>query len=531
MNYFKAFCVGFILWTNIIYAQSLIPYPTFLEKGSEQFVLQNSYVIKYPPLLTQKAKYLIKNLEEAVDLTIYRGIAQKKESIDLEIIKYEGLGNEGYLLQIYKDGISIKAQTEAGILYGITTLIQLVYEYRDFGPVSLPYLKVKDVPKYPFRSFMMDAGRYYHTIPHLKKYLNEMAMLKLNVFHWHLTDNEGWRIESKKYPKLHQIGAYVFKKPEDQGYYTQAEIKEIIRYAKELNIDVIPEIDVPGHAEAILHSYPEIQCFGEKPSAYKGHHSPHILCGGKPKTYEMMKGILDEVCALFPSQYIHLGGDEAPKENWDKCPHCQAKIKSLDLKNTQNLQLHFSRELALHLQKKGRKAIFWDDVVDGGDVVLPQNTVIEWWNYRSKKDMGYKRAIELGYELICNTNYYTYLYFPVTAYASTKENRTFDIKQCYTENPSDIKNPPQNVIGMSACQWGDDNMQQYMNDRRIFPRIYALAEQMWGTGERATFDVFYDRVKSKKSYMVAKGIQFGPALREEVPKDYKWGEATFMKEE
>lgn len=277
-----------------------------------------------------------------------------------------------------------------------------------------------------------------------------------------------------------------------------------------------------AHAEAMLFAYPELHCFGQKPTAYKGFHSPHILCGGKESTYRFMKNVLDEVCALFLSKYIHLGGDEAPKDNWDKCPHCQAKMEKEGMKTTHNLQLHFSKQLALYLQQKGRKAVFWDDVVDEGDVKLPANTVINWWNYRSKGDNGYKKAIENNYEIVCSTNYYTYLFFPVTPWGVTKENRTFDLKMVYEQNPSDLKNPPRNVLGITTCQWGDDGMQEYMNDRRIFPRVYALAEQMWSTGERPTFEAFYNKVKSKYPYLKQIGVDYGPAMKNETPKEYRW---------
>lgn len=291
---------------------------------------------------------------------------------------------------------------------------------------------------------------------------------------------------------------------------------------KTILLFLIALFTVPGHAEAMLFAYPELHCFGQKPTAYKGFHSPHILCGGKESTYRFMKNVLDEVCALFPSKYIHLGGDEAPKDNWDKCPHCQAKMEKEGLKTTHNLQLHFSKQLALYLQQNGRKAVFWDDVVDEGDVKLPANTVINWWNYRSKGDNGYKKAIENNYEIVCSTNYYTYLFFPVTPWGVTKENRTFDLKMVYEQNPSDLKNPPRNVLGITTCQWGDDGIQEYMNDRRIFPRVYALAEQMWSTGERPTFEAFYNKVKSKYPYLKQIGVDYGPAMKNETPKEYRW---------
>jgi N-acetyl-beta-hexosaminidase len=519
----RGLCVLFSLFFYPFFAQNILPAPTEMTKTAGIFKLKNAYKIAAPIALKSKVQYLSDAINTATQLNGVSVNTGEKAHIYLKIIVNNDLGQEGYTLKTTAEGVEIAANTEGGILYGITSLIQMVYEYRDYGYVNLPFVSIKDKPKFAWRSFMLDAGRQYNTVKYVKKYLNHMAMLKMNVFHWHLTENAGWRIEIKKYPKLTSIGANVDTLPERQGFYTQAEIKDILAYAASLNITVVPEIDIPGHADAAIHAYPEYTCTNTAPKKdYKGMHSPYIFCGGQEKTYTFLKAVLDEVCALFPSKYIHLGGDEAPKTHWDKCPHCQAKIKKEGLRNSHDLQLYFSKQLALHLKSKGRKAIFWDDVLDDDGVKLPDNAVIHWWQYRTRGDNAYKKALENNLEVICGTNYYTYLYFPVVPWASCKENRTFDMRMAYDKNPSDVKNPPPSVLGISACMWGDDNGQEYMNDRRIFPRIYALAEQMWGTGERLPFDAFYEKVKGKYGYLKEIGVDYGPALKEETPKNYRW---------
>lgn len=516
---------GFMLLSMLLCAQNILPTPTQMKVQPGSYVMETAYTVASNALLEQKAFYLTDELEQLTDLTgRYVGdIKGQKAHISLHILDLPDLGNEGYQLDITTDGIIIKANTEAGVFYGITSLLQLAFEYKSFGHIAWPLISVEDVPKLKWRSFMFDSGRQYHTMRHLKEYLDHMAMLKMNVFHWHLTEHDGWRIEIKRYPKLTSVGAYVGPWLEQKGYYTQDQIKEIVAYAADRHIEVVPEIDVPGHSNAALHAYPEHTCKKEQPVRLEKGHSPVIFCGGREETYTFLENVLDEVMALFPSQYIHLGGDEAPKDHWDACPDCQSKIKQEKLKDSHQLQLYFSKRLALYLKANGRKAIFWDDVVrDNEGIVMPDNTVINWWNYKKHKDKGLKDGLKNGFEVIAATNYYTYLFFPVTPWSGCNENRTFDLKMVYESNPSDIQKPSDLMIGMSASMWGDYNVQQNMVDRFVFPRIYALSEQMWSTARRLSFDDFYTKVKGKYSYLKYKHVDYGPALKSETPDDYIW---------
>lgn len=340
-----------------------------------------------------------------------------------------------------------------------------------------------------------------------------MAMLKMNVFHWHLTDGMGWRLEIKKFPKLVSVGSNIGEGPEQKGFYSQEEVKEIIRYAAERHIMVVPEIDMPGHSEAALIAYPEFSCFGLAPDPQMSF-SPVIFCAGKESVIHFLKDILDEVCQLFPSPYIHLGGDEAPKDNWDICGECQNKIKALGLTGSNDLQRYFSSEMASYLKTKNKKAIFWGDVLLSGGYPLPDNVVIHWWNYRSHKDMELKLAIRQNYQVICGTNQYTYLNFPVNPWAGYAANRTFDIKTAYENNPSKDHSDKPLVLGMSCALWTDYHVTESMIDQRLFPRILALSEQMWHEGSYKSFEDFYSIVKSKKDWFELKGYQFGPGFAE-----------------
>lgn len=381
-----------------------------------------------------------------------------------------------------------------------------------------------DSPRTPWRCFLLDSGRQYQKISTIKKYIDMVSLLKMNYFHWHLTEGLGWRIEIKQYPRLAQIGGSVGKGEEQQGFYTQKEIQEIIEYASERNITVVPEIDMPGHAEAALSAYPELGCFGQPVEVPQHGFTQNIFCAGKEEVLHFLKNILDEVCAIFPSPYIHLGGDEAPKGNWDKCPDCQKRIAAMNLKDSHDLQLWFSAQMADYLKSKGRKAIFWGDVVYHDGYPLPDNIVIQWWNYRGHKELALRNAIKHHYPVICSSNYYTYLNFPVTPWRGYTNTRTFDLKDIYQNNPSDkaINQKDPLILGMTCALWTDDGVTERMIDRRLFPRILALAEQMWYQGERLDFTRFHQNILQRKEWFEQMGFEFGPALKSEVKKGYQW---------
>lgn len=238
----------------------------------------------------------------------------KNLQADIRQTTNTALPSEAYRLQVTENGIEIEASGDAGFFYARQTLKQLASDQN--GTWIIPCLKIEDRPRVGFRSFLLDSGRQYQKVSTIKKYIDMAALLKMNYFHWHLTEGLGWRIEIKQYPRLTEVGAFVGKGPEQQGFYSQEEIKEIVRYAAERGITVIPEIDMPGHAEAALVAYPELGCFGDTIQVPENGFTQNIFCAGKTHTLDFLKNVLDEVCELFPSEYIHLGGDEAPKGNW-----------------------------------------------------------------------------------------------------------------------------------------------------------------------------------------------------------------------
>ena len=440
-----------------------------------------------------------------------------KGKADFRFLRDTSLGAEAYTLHIDRKGITITAGNEPGFFYALQTLRQCMQKDAR-GKASWPYLHLEDRPRYRWRSFMLDSGRQYQEIATVKKYIDMAAALKMNYFHWHLTEGLGWRIEIRKYPRLTQVGAFVGTGPEQKGFYSQNEIRDIVRYAADRYITVVPEIDMPGHSEAALTAYPGMSCFGEIPQIPREGFTDNIFCAGKPATLRFLQDILDEVCELFPSPYIHLGGDEALKGNWNKCPDCQARIKQEGLANSHELQVWFSQQMATYLKQKGRKVIFWDDIIDGSNVTLPDNIVVHWWNWRSRKETPFTETIKRGHEIICGTNYYTYLNFPLTPWKGYGSDRTFDLQDAYENNPSRNRDTCPQVLGMSCALWTDYELTEDLLDQRLFPRILVLAEQMWHRGTVLSFSTFREHIQQKQPWFEQLGYQFGPGLKSEIPK-------------
>ena len=525
---------------------SIVPRPVQVVPGEGNFTF------------SARTLFSVENHEQAVIVRNFLNLLKKSSGItpQLAIGSSEkshvcfttdsSLKSEAYQLAVTPEQIQIKASDIKGFFYALQTIRLLlpsaVEGNRQVENIqwSIPAVTIQDEPRFGYRALMLDAARFFIPKENVLRIIDCMGMLKINTLHFHLTDDNGWRLEIKKYPRLTEVGAwrvnrmdvpFYFRRNAEPGeptpiggFYTQEDIKEMVSYAADRQIEIIPEIDMPGHAEAALSAYPELGCFGLPVEIPQSGFTQNIFCAGKDGTLRFLKNVLDEVCALFPSPYIHLGGDEAPKGNWDQCPDCRKRITTEGLKDSHDLQLWFSAQMANYLKSKGRKAIFWGDVVYHDGYPLPDNTVIQWWNYRGHKDLALRNAVKHHYPVICSSNYYTYLNFPVTPWKGYTEARTFDLKDVYLNNPSDKaiseKNPL--ILGMSCALWTDDGVTERMIDRRLFPRILALSEQMWHEGEALDFDRFYRNILHRKAWFEEAGFEFGPALKEDVTKDYKW---------
>lgn len=319
-----------------------------------------------------------------------------------------------------------------------------------------------------WRGLMLDSGRQYQTISYIESVLDAMAARSMNVFHWHLTETDGWRMEIGCYPRLTEVGANVAKGNEQQGFYTRDEMRHIVEYAAERGITVVPEIDLPGHSGALIAAYPEFGC------------SKEVVCPAHPELIDFLKGVIDEMCEMFPSTYVHLGGDEVSQSVWNNCQACKTLMKEQNISSVAALQVWFETQLIEYLAEKGRKVILWEDVLYETNDPLPDNVVIQWWNYRSKGETGLREALKRNVPVICSSNYYCYLNFPETPWGGYGQDRTCTAADIEYRNPSnllfDASNPL--MLGMEACLWTDYNLTQDMLNGRLFPRLDILARQM-----------------------------------------------------
>jgi hexosaminidase len=283
------------------------------------------------------------------------------------------LGDEGYRLKVGRRRIDISAPRPAGLFYGIQTLRQL-----GLGAGPVPCAEIEDSPRFAWRGMLLDCCRHFMSLDTVKKYIDLLAGYKMNVFHWHLTEDQGWRLEIKRYPRLTEVGAWRIQNGKRYGgFYTQDEVREVVAYAAARHVTVVPEIEMPGHAVAAIAAYPELSCTG-KPIAVETHWGifNDVFCPGKESTFEFIQNVLDEVCELFPSTYIHIGGDECPKHYWKTCPDCQARIKAEGLKDENELQGYLTRRVDKYMLAKGRRIIGWDEILEGG---VSKTAVVQSW--------------------------------------------------------------------------------------------------------------------------------------------------------
>ncbi|HQQ67723.1 MAG TPA: beta-N-acetylhexosaminidase [Candidatus Cloacimonadota bacterium] len=379
-----------------------------------------------------------------------------------------------HLVSITEDGITLSAKSRQGFLYAIQSLLQMLHEAVS-SAAGLPIGRIVDYPAYEWRGLHLDESRHFFGVNTVKRYLRIMRALKLNKFHWHLSDDQGWRIQSKLHPLLCEKGAYRAE-PDGStygGYYTQDEIREIVAYASELGIEVTPEIDLPGHTTAILAAYPHLACFPRnfQPRPDWGVF-PDILCAGNDELIVFLDSLLKEIAGLFPSPFIHLGGDEAPKERWQACPKCQKRIRELNLKNEEQLQSWLFHSLAKSLQQMGKQVIGWDEILDGQ--IDPSLIVMAWRG--DGKAAAQKAGANRNPYILCPNQ---------ICYFDWKEHATgpgahgiSNLANVFSLNPNDYANP-ELCLGGQANLWTEHIHDQKELEAMLMPRAFALAERLW----------------------------------------------------
>ena len=480
---------------------SIIPQPASLTQTQGEFIITGNthiYLCSETEDLGPVADFLNREFSSVFGkpLKVKNGCGRRGISVSLDT----ETGPEAYCLEISPERISIKAGGPAGAFYACQSLVQLcpadMKTLKDVSGIALPCCTVRDEPAFAYRGMMLDVSRHFFTVAQIKELLDLLAMHKINTFHWHLTDDQGWRIEIKKYPELINIGSYrpytTVKRtltPDNTpycGYYTRDDIREIIDYAGDRFITVIPEIEMPGHSSAALASYPWLGCKGEGYKVWcKWGISKDVYCAGKESTFEFLEGVLDEVMELFPSEYIHIGGDECRKESWEACDSCQARIHDEGLKDEKELQSYVMKRIEKFVESRGRKIIGWDEIYDGG--LSPTATVMSRYGNRRTS-----QVIECGNDVImcpgahCYFDYYQSYDHDSEPVAHMGNNGCLSVEQAYGLNPGKdfSKEQLKHILGVQCCLWTeyvpDFSHLQYM----LLPRLDAFSEAAWSIAPR-----------------------------------------------
>lgn len=465
-----------------------------------------------------------------IELKVESGNEAEKNSIFFAISPSDRIVNpEGYELTADRRMVIIQAREAAGLFYGMQTLLQLLPpEIVSWEPVEnkkwiVPAIEIEDEPRFAWRGLHLDVGRHMMPLEFIKKYIDYMAMHKLNTFHWHLTEDQGWRIEIKQYPKLTETGAWrketlvghMRKKPwsfdgqQHGGYYTQEEAREIVEYARERFITVVPEIDMPGHSSAAIASYPELGS-SEKPIETLTHWgvNPNIY-NVEESTFTFLENVLSEVMDVFPSEYVHIGGDEAKKDQWKASAKIQAKIRELGLKDEHELQSYFIKRIEKFVNSRGRKIIGWDEILEGG--LAPNATVMSW-----RGEDGGIAAAKSGHAVVMTPN--DYLYFdhyqgdPATEPLAIGGSTTVEEVYSYDPVPASLSaEEGKYILGVQANVWTEYIKTPEQVEYMAFPRVSALSEIAWSQKEKKDWEDFRKRLPAQLKRYDILGIKYSKA--------------------
>lgn len=396
-------------------------------------------------------------------------------------LKKADIAKEGYKLTVTKDGITVEAADESGAVWALTTVTELTAEGE-----ALPIVTIEDAPHYGHRGLSLDCSRHFFTADEVKKVIDQMTRVKLNVLHWHLVDDQGWRIECKTLPLLHETTG---------TYYTQEEIRSVIEYARVRGMEIIPEIDMPGHTRSMIAAYPHLSCFGEKTELCQfGGIFEKILCPGKDETFEFIEKLLTEVCALFPDDRFHIGGDEAPKTEWKKCPHCKARMEALGLTDYEDLQGYFTKRVVAILKKHGKRAVCWNDVLESKDV--DTENIIQYWT--AQHEAPVPAFIERGGKVIFSNMSALYFDYPhgINSLNKVYHYQPVVMGKSYADSP--------NMLGYEAALWSEQVETPEHLEELLFPRLYAVSEIAWN--EAGDYADFEHRAEKKIEIAAKQGV-------------------------
>ncbi|UBM58049.1 family 20 glycosylhydrolase [Marinilongibacter aquaticus] len=540
---------GLLCLTNVYAQNNLIPAPAKFETTDAFFMLDNSVAFDVRTDNADVAKYVsvfedfLKKSSISLTHEKVESPSNTKRAIIVSLIDKSELANEGYTLEVKENEIAIQANKPAGIFYGLQTLRQLLpNEFESKNNPGLGMLngcKITDYPRFAWRGLMLDVSRHFFTVDEVKAYLDKMAQYKFNVFHWHLTDDEGWRVEIKSLPKLTEVGAWRVprngsfgetrsypkegEKATYGGFYTQEQIKDVIAYAAERNITIVPEVDMPGHSMAALAAYPELSVNKEpkfvNPGAkFAEWHDDgtfdmlieNTLNPTDENVYSFVDKVFTEIAALFPGEYIHMGGDECYHGFWEKSPQVQKFMKKNNIKNTHELQSYFVKRVEKIINSKGKKMIGWDEILEGG---LAENAAVMSW--RGMK--GGIEAAKLGHNVVMSPT--TYAYLDYTQGDKSVENPIYadlSLEKTYSFEPIPDEVDAKYILGLQGNLWTEVVPTLQFAMYMTYPRALALAEIGWSQKEAKDWNSFINRTESAFSRFKASETNISTAVYEPI---------------
>jgi hexosaminidase len=519
---------------------SIIPEPYQMTKGAGTFTLPKSIAINAPSSANAISDLMAGKLRTTTGRVVY--FTKNKPSIDLQVVNDANLGSEGYSLDINEKGIQIKANGNAGLFYAWQTVMQLlpaaVYSntLQTNTNWTLPYMNIIDKPRFGWRGMMLDVSRHFFSKADVMTYIDDMARYKFNRFHWHLTDDQGWRIEIKALPKLTTVGAWrpdrkgkwgnINPPAKDEpktygGFYTQEDIKEVVAYAKSKFIEVIPEIDIPGHSLAFNTAYPNMSTMPNYPfqvnagdefmdwEGLNGHVSAQYdnsLDPSNEEVYSNLDKIFTEIAALFPYEYIHTGGDENAKNNWAKSANVQALMKKEGLKNQNEVQSYFVRRVQKIVNSKGKKLMGWDEILEGG--LSGDAAVMSWRGVK-----GGIEAAQQGHKVVMSPNDYDYIdFYQGEITAEGKVYRGLRMNKTYSYEPIPEGIDPNLILGNQANLWSEQIFDLRYAQYMTWPRSMAVAETSWSPKEKKNWNSFSKKVEQHFEKLDAAGVRYAKSI-------------------
>ncbi len=496
--------------------RGLVPQPEKVRWTDEGFLLRDGTpIVCLDPAAAGVAKFLQAELSRQglrLDVVTAAQVFGKGAEIRLRLDGAgKKLGPEGYSLQVDRRGVKVRASKPAGLFYGVQTLLQLLPP----GPtpavpqsLAVPGVKITDRPRFSWRGMHLDVGRHVFPVEFVKKYIDLLARHKMNTFHWHLTDDQGWRIEIQRYPRLTEVGAWRTEPDGSRygGFYTQAEIREVVAFAAERFVTVVPEIELPGHARAALAAYPELSCAGEAlPVPATWGIFEDVYCAGNDVTLTFLENVLSEVADLFPGPWFHVGGDECPKDRWQACPRCQARMRQEGLKDEMELQSWFIRRIEPFLAARGKRLVGWDEILEGG--LPPRATVMSW-----RGTEGGIEAARSGHDVVMSPTSHCYFdYYQAREGEPPGIGGYIPLEQVYAFEPVPpelSKKEARHILGGQGNVWTE-----YINDPAqveymAFPRLCAMAEVLWSPPKGRDYADFTRRMGDQYLRLDERGVNF-----------------------